>query len=251
MMQLFGIRTRLIKPKDDLSGMVLNAIGKQKLTIDDGDVLVFASKVVSTVQGRLKELGAITPSEEAKTLAEKYKLDPRFAEVVLLEADKVYGGVSGSLLTLKNGALVPNAGADHKNAPHGFVVLWPQSPHETAEKIRNEIVERTGKNVGVLIIDSRITPLRMGTVGLAIGVAGLVPIRDCRAEIDLYGKPLLITRHGVADDLAGAAHLIMGEVDECVPAVLAKDAPISLTEKVRPCSMLISEKNCLFMNSFA
>ncbi|MFQ5758292.1 MAG: coenzyme F420-0:L-glutamate ligase [Candidatus Bathyarchaeia archaeon] len=249
-MHLFGIRTRLIKPKDDLVGVILDAISRQKLTINYGDVLVFASKVVSMAQGRLTRLDTINPSEEAKKLAEKYELESCFVEAVLWEADKIYGGVSGALLTLKNGALIPNAGVDHKNAPKGFVVLWPENPHESAEKIKNEVFERTGRNVGVLIIDSRVTPLRMGTTGVAIGIAGFNPIRDCRAEKDLYGNRLLITRHALADDLASAAHLVMGEADGRIPAVLAKDVPVSLSEEPNPNLMLISEKNCLFMNCF-
>ena len=249
-MHLFGIPTRLIKPKDDLVGIILDAISRQKLTIDDGDVLVFSSKVLSMAQGRLTRLDTINPSEEAKKLAEKYELESNFVEVVLWEAEKIYGGVSGGLLTLKNGVLIPNAGMDHKNAPKGFVVLWPENPHESAEKIKAELFERTGKNVGVLIIDSRVTPLRMGTTGVAIGIAGFNPIRDCRAERDLYGNSVLITRHALADDLASAAHLVMGETDGRVPAVLAKDVPISLTRETNPSLMLISEGNCLFMNCF-
>ena len=249
-MHLFGIRTRLIKPKDDLVGIILDAIGKQKLTIDDGDVLVFASKVVSVAQGRLTRLDMITPSEEAKKLAEKYELEPGFVEVVLWEAEKIYGGVSGALLTLKNGVLIPNAGVDHKNAPRGFVVLLPENPRESARKIKAELFERTGRNVGVLIVDSRVTPLRMGTTGVAIGIAGFNPIKDYRAEKDLYGNQVLITRHALADDLASAAHLVMGETEGCVPAVLAKDVPISLAEETDPDLMLISEKSCLFMNCF-
>jgi coenzyme F420-0:L-glutamate ligase len=237
-------------PKDDLVGIVLDASRKQKLKIDDRDVLVFASKAVSTAQDRLTRLDTITPSEEAEALAEKYGLDSGFVEVVLSEAEKVYGGVSGTLLTSKNGTLIPNAGVDQKNAPKGFVALWPEAPHETAEKIRGEILERIGKNTGVLIIDSRITPLRMGTTGLAIGIAGFNPIRDFRTEKDLYGNKVLITRHALADDLASAAHLMMGEADGRVPAVLVKDAPISLTGAANPHSMIISEENDLFTNCF-
>ena len=249
-MQLFGVRTRLIEPKDDLVGMILEAIGRQGLAIDDGDVLVLASKVVSVAQGRLTRLDTIDPSEEAKRLAEKYELDPRFTEVVLSEADEVYGGVPGALLTLKDGVLIPNAGVDRKNAPVGFVVLWPEHPHASAEKIRAEILERADRRIGVLIVDSRVTPLRMGTTGVAIGIAGFNPIRDCRAEKDLYGNEVRITRHALADDLAGAAHLVMGETEARMPAVLAKQVPISLTKEADPELLLIAEGECLFMSCF-
>ena len=249
-MQLFGVRTRLVKPKDDLVSIILEAITKQRLTIGDGDVLVLASKAVSMAQGRLTRLDTINPSEEAKRLAEKYELESRFTEVVLSEADEVYGGVSGALLTLKDSVLIPNAGIDRKNAPVGFVVLWPENPHESAEKIKEEILKRADREIGVLIVDSRVTPLRMGTTGVAIGIAGFSPIRDCRAKRDLYGSKVLITRHALADDLAGAAHLVMGETEARMPAVLAKQVPVSLTEEADPELLLIAERECLFMSSF-
>jgi len=247
-MQLFGIRTKLIEPGEDLVSVILDAIHTQQLAIEDGDVLIIASKAVAVVQGRIVKLSSMKPSEEAKKLAEKYDMEPGYVEVVLQEAQKVYGGVSKALLTLKNNVLTPNAGADHKNAPKGCVVLWPENPHEVAEEIRGEILKRTGKRLGVLIVDSRVTPLRMGTSGVAIGIAGLEPVRDCRGVRDLYGKPLLITRHALADDLASAAHLVMGEVGERIPAVLVRDAPVNLSEKVDPSSVVISAEECLFMN---
>jgi len=249
-MQLFGIQTRLVKPRDDLVGIILEALTRQGLTIDDGDVLVLASKVVSMAQGRLTRLDTISPSEEARKLAEKYELDSRFAEVVLSEADEVYGGVPGALLTLKDGVLIANAGVDRKNAPVGFVVLWPENSHESAEKIRAEILKRADRRIGVLIVDSRVTPLRMGTTGVAIGIAGFSPIRDCRTEKDLYGNEVLITRHALADDLAGAAHLVMGETEARMPVVLAKQVPISLAEEADPDLLLIAARECLFMSCF-
>ncbi|UCF59098.1 MAG: coenzyme F420-0:L-glutamate ligase, partial [Candidatus Bathyarchaeota archaeon] len=156
-----------------------------------------------------------------------------------------------ALLTLKNNVLIPNAGVDHKNAPRGYAVLWPERPNESVSKIRNEILEKTGKNVGVLIIDSRVTPLRMGTTGVAIGMAGFDPVRDCTSDKDLYGNPLLITRHALADDLASAAHLIMGEANELVPAVLVKNVSANFSEKINLDSPIISAKKCLFMSCIA
>jgi len=245
-MQLFGVRTRLIKAGDDLPSIILDAMNKQKLNIDDGDVLAIASKAVATVQNRLKKIDSIKPSGKAKKLAKKYDLEPSFVEIVLQEAEKVYGGVSKALLTLKEHVLTANAGVDHKNAPRRHVVLWPKKPFQAAEKIRKEILVRTGKHVGVLIIDSRVTPLRMGTTGLALAVAGFEPVRDCRADKDLYGNSISITRHALADDLASAAHLIMGESNEQTPAVLIKNAPVRLTDKVKPSSVLIPAEQCLY-----
>jgi len=245
-MQLFGVHTKLIKTEDDLPSIILDALKRQKLKIEDGDVLAIASKAVATAQNRLKRLGSVKPSETAKKLAKRYDLKPSFIEIVLQEAEKVYGGVSKALLTLKDHILTANAGVDHKNAPHGYVVLWPKHPFKTAEKIRKKILARTSKRVGVLIVDSRVTPLRMGTTGLALAVAGFEPVRDCRAGKDLYGNAISITRHALADDLASAAHLIMGETNERTPVVLIKNAPIMLIDKVKPSSVVISAKKCLF-----
>jgi len=193
-MQLFRVRTKLIKTEDDLLNIILEALNKQRLKIDDGDVLAIASKAVVSVQNRLKKLSSVKPSERAKKLAKRYDLASSFVEIVLQEAEVVYGGVSKALLTLKNGILTANAGVDQKNAPEGYAALWPRNPHKTAEKIRKELFERTSKHVGILIIDSRVTPLRMGTTGIAIGVAGFEPVRDYRTEKDLYGKSISITR---------------------------------------------------------
>jgi len=245
-MRLLGIRTQLIKPRDDIVSIILAGTDKQKLRIDDGDILVIASKAVATLQNRLKRLDSVKPSEKAKKLARRYSLEPSFVETVLQEADQVFGGVSKALLTLKDHILTANAGVDHKNAPKGYAVLWPENPFKAAEEIRRDVFTRTGKRVGVLIVDSRVTPLRMGTTGLALAVAGFEPVLDCRAEKDLYDKPISITRHAIADDLASSAHLIMGESDEQIPAVLIKEAPVKLTEVVSPSSVVISAKQCLF-----
>jgi coenzyme F420-0:L-glutamate ligase len=173
-------------------------------------------------------------------------MEPRFAEVVLQEADEVFWGVSKALLTLKDDVLIPNAGVDQKNAPEGCVVLWPKNPFRAAENIRGDICERTGKGVGVLVVDSRVTPLRMGTTGIAIGVAGFEPIADYRSKKDLYGRRIMITTHSVADDLASAAHLMMGESSEQTAAVLIKNAPVKITKEIDISALIIPREQCLF-----
>lgn len=245
-MQLFGIHTKLIKPKDNLLNIVFEALGREELKIEDGDVFAIASKALATVQNQQKRLDSAKPSEKAKKLARKTDLEPSFVEIVLQEADKIYGGVPKALLTLKDRILTANAGVDHKNSPKGYVTLWPKNPFKKAEEIRQEILEVTGKHVGVLIVDSRVTPLRMGTTGFALAVAGFEPVRDCRNDKDLYGRAVSITLHALADDLASAAHLIMGETNEQVPAVLIKGAPVKLMEAVKPSAVVIPADQCLF-----
>ncbi len=249
-MQIFGIPTRLVRPGDNIVDVILEALSSQRLEIEDKDLLVISSKAVAIAEKRLVKLSSVKPSKKARMLAEKYELEPSFVMVVLQEANKVYGGVTKTLLTLKNNMLVANAGVDHKNAPKGYVTLWPMNPFESAEKIRREILAETGKHAGVLIVDSRVTPLRMGTTALTIGVAGFKPIKDCRTEKDLYNKRIHITRHALADDLASAAHLIMGETTAQIPAVLIRGAPVTLGEEFDLDSMAIPAEQCLFMQSF-
>jgi len=247
-MQLFRVKTKLIKPSDNLVKTILEALNKQKLVIEDGDLLAIASKVVAVTERRLKKLSSVEPSEKAKKLAKQYDLEPNFVEIVLQESELIYGGVSKALLTLKNNILTANAGVDHKNVPKGYVALWPKNSQKSAEKIRKRIQERTGKQVGVLIIDSRVTPLRMGTTGVALGIAGFEPVRDYRFGKDLYGDSIYITRHAIADDIASAAHLLMGESSEQTPVILVRNAPVKLCDKVDPKSTAITPKECLFTN---
>jgi len=246
-MHIIGIRTPPIEPGGDITATILNAARDQRVDIEDGDILAIASKAVATAQGRIVDLSRIKPSAKAKTLGKKFDLQPEYAELIIREAERVYGGVSKALLTLKNHILTPNSGVDRKNAPRNSVVLWPENPHLTAEQIRTEILEKTGKRVGVLIVDSRITPLRMGTVGITLGVAGFEPVRDCRSNKDIYGKSVFITRHCLADDLSSAAHMVMGETGERTPAVLIKGASVKMTESPDADALNIPMEECLYM----
>jgi coenzyme F420-0:L-glutamate ligase / coenzyme F420-1:gamma-L-glutamate ligase len=251
-MKLYAIKTDEVKTGDNMSEVALKALKTQNLELENNDVLAFTSKIISYGQRRLAELAKVRPSQKANRLAKKFSLQPEFAELVLREADKTYGGVKKAVLTLKNGILAANAGIDNKNAPPGFVVLWPLNARETTKKIREDIKSKTGKKIGVLIVDSSLVPLRIGTSGLALAVAGFKPIRDTRGKRDLYGKPLAITRHAIADDLASAAHLLMGEAAEKTPIVLIKDAPVDFDGAAHGFEeMMMPSDECIFMGTFA
>lgn len=251
-MKLYAVKTRLIKTGDDLVEIILETLNEQNLQLEENDVLAISSKIVSYAEGRLVKLSEIKPSEKARELARKYSLKPEFAELVLREAEKIYGGVEKAILTLKDCVLAANAGIDNKNVLEDYVVLWPTNTKEWARKIREDIKHRIGKRVAVLIVDSGLVPLRIGTIGLALAVAGFKPIRDHRRSVDLYGKPIMITRHAVADDLAAAAHLLMGEATEKTPIVLIKDAPVDFDEGVcGGADMMMPSKECIFMGTFA
>lgn len=251
-MRLYAVRTRLVKAGDDLVEIILESLKEQKLQLENNDVLALTSKIVSYSEGRIAKLSDVKPSKKAKQLAKKYSLKPEFAELILQEADRICGGVERAVLTLKNGILTANAGIDNKNAPVNSAVLWPEDASKWAKNFRNEIKRRTGKQVAVVIVDSGLIPLRIGTIGLALAVAGFKPIKECRGEKDLYGKPITITRQAVADDLASAAHLLMSEAAEKVPVVLIKNAPVDFDDNVYgPADMMMPFKECIFVNTLA
>jgi coenzyme F420-0:L-glutamate ligase len=250
-MRLYAVKTKKVDVCDDLVETVIEALKKQNLHLEDNDVLAFASKIVAYAEGRVARLSDVEPSEKAEELAREFCLQPEFAELVLREADRIYGGVEKAILTLKDSILAPNAGVDSKNAPTGFVALWPSDPQKWAKKTKAEIERKTGKRVAVLIVDSGLVPLRIGTSGLALAVAGFKPIRDYRGNKDLYGKTITITRHAVADDLASAAHFLMGESTEKTPIVLIKDANLDFDDGVYgPSDMMMPAKECIFMGTF-
>lgn len=249
-MYALAIRTPIFKQGDDAIAMILESLREHKVELEDSDVLAISSKMLATTEMRVIPLKGVIPSEEARELADKYSLEPEFAEIVLRESEKIYGGVYKSVLTLKNGILTVNAGVDNKNAPEDSAALWPLNPQGLADRIRGEIRRRSGRSVGIVIVDSHLAPLRMGTRGLALAVSGFKPTKDCRGKRDLFQKPLVITRHSVADDLASAAHLLMGETCERTPIVIFKDAPITFAESVDEEEMKISPEECVFMYTF-
>lgn len=249
-MELIAIRFPLIKEGDNVVNILLNAIKGEGFNIEEGDIIAIADKIVATSEGRIGYFKDVKPSKRAEALAEKYMLEPQYVELVLREADEVFGGVPRAILTLKNDILIANAGIDHKNAPKEAVCFWSLDPNGAAAKLRREIAQRTGKNVGIILVDSHVNPMRMGTTGFALGIAGFKPVKDCRGSLDLYGKPLIITRMNVADDLAAATHLLMGETTERTPVVIIRGANIEVKDENDPREVVIPRDECLYMRVF-
>ncbi len=245
-MRIISISMPLIKPRDDLVKLIIKA-SEQAGGLRDGDVLVVASKVVATAQGRVRELARVRPSARARRLAKRAGLEPEFVELVLRGGGRVVQAAKGVILTIKGGVLCANAGVDSSNAPPGHVVLMPTRPDRAAEELRQAISRQTKARVGVIIVDSNVKPLRLGTVGQTIGVAGLEPVIDCRGQHDLYGKPLRLTFRALADQLATAAQVVMGEAAERVPAVIVRGAGVELAEKPKH-SPRIPPKRCIYFN---
>ncbi len=219
---VFGLSTPLINIGDDIVSVTAAAAESAAGGFAEGDILVVAESPLATAEGRVIRLADIVPTAEAEALAEEYSIDVQLAEVVLRESDEIVGGVPGYLLARRGNLFLPNAGIDESNAPDGMVTLLPENPDASAKRIRDEILKRFGKDVAVLVVDSRTHAMRLGVSGVAIGVAGLRPITDERGKKDLFGHELQVTRRAVADNLASAAELLMGEADECTPAVLIR-----------------------------
>ncbi len=245
---LFSLKTKLIEKGDDIVQIILDTLNREKLELKDNDVLVIAETPLAISQGRFVDLNEVKPSKQALDLAKLYEMDPGMVQVVIDEADKIYGGVKHVLLCEKYGCLTANAGVDQSNAPLGCVVLLPDisSIHE----IRKKIQEKTGKKIGIVLSDSRTQPLKRGVVGAALAVSGIEPVSDERGKPDLYGRKLVFTFRAIADDLATAAQLLMGESNEQIPIVLIRGAPVQLTEKPKHDFFMPAEE-CLYMNIFS
>jgi coenzyme F420-0:L-glutamate ligase len=250
-MELFGIHTPIIKPSDDIVQIIFSSLSREGLLLENQDILVLAETAVATAQGRIRKLDEIGVTSKARTLAKRYNLEPELAQLVLEESEEILGGIPHVLLTIKNNTLMANSGIDKSNAPPGYVVLLPSNPTEEAWRIKTELEKLSGCKIGVIIADSRTQPLRLGNVGLAIATAGIEPVKDLRGKPDIFGRPLRISRAAVADNLASAAELLMGETNEQIPAVIIRKAPATYSEEYfTPDAQIISRNECLYFAIF-
>jgi coenzyme F420-0:L-glutamate ligase/coenzyme F420-1:gamma-L-glutamate ligase len=236
----------IIQPGDRLDRIILHALARAGLVLQDGDVLVVTSKIVSKSEGRLINLASVLPSASACKLAEEIEKDPRLVELILQESREVLRTRPGTIVVEHRlGFVCANAGIDHSNvAGEGdiqeeWVLLLPLDPDASAYRLKTELQNTTGASLGVLIIDSHGRAWRLGTVGMAIGLAGLPGLVDLRGHQDLFGYTLRITQVAAADELAAAASLLMGQSDEATPVIHVRGFPYplregNLTELLRP-----------------
>ena len=235
----------------DLTATIFESLSRADCSLREGDVVAVASKYAAIAAGRIINRDKIEPTARAFELARRYQMDAVIAQLVIEEADHIFGGIElGFLLTAKGGVISPNAGLDRSNIPSGQVVLLPRDPFSTAESIRQALQMRFNCRIGVILTDSWLMPGRYGTLGIAIAMAGFQPIKDERGKKDLFGNAMAVTQIGVADALATCAQAVMGERDEATPFALIRGAEIELTDApLSADDVAIPWRHCIYIES--
>lgn len=226
-MEIFPIKI----PKKGVGFDLFETIVESKFQFQADDIVVISSKFVSTSERSLIDLKTVKVGKRAKTVASKFKMDEKIAQVTLDESDYVVSGIPGFLLTINDGMIAPNAGIDKSNCPQGKIVLYPKDSFRTANVLRKKFLKKYGIKIGIIISDSRLMPTRIGCTGIAVGVSGFNPVDDERGKRDLYGKKLRVTFKATADSLATIAVFMMGESNESIPIVVIRGANVKKTER--------------------
>jgi coenzyme F420-0:L-glutamate ligase / coenzyme F420-1:gamma-L-glutamate ligase len=232
----------LVRPRDDLAELLILACERQAISPKEGDVLVLAQKVVSKAEARYINLATVVPSARAQSLAAEVEKDPRLVEVILGESRRVVRRRPGILIVEHRlGFVMANAGVDRSNvdpeAGAEPVLLLPRDPDGSAATLLARLSAHFGKPLAVIISDSWGRAWRRGTVGVALGAAGLPAVMDLRGRPDLFGHELRVTETGFADEIASAASLLMGQAAEATPAVLVSG--LSWSAPSMPASALL------------
>jgi coenzyme F420-0:L-glutamate ligase/coenzyme F420-1:gamma-L-glutamate ligase len=240
----------LISEGDDLVQLILEGLHRCGIEPMSGDILAIAQKIVSKSEGRLVALETVKPSAEAQALAHQSGKDPRLVELILKESQRVLRARPGLIIVEHRlGFVCANAGIDSSNVAaenidgDGYVLLLPEDPDASARRFVDEIQRKSQVELGVLIIDSHGRAWREGAVGVTIGAAGLNTLLDLRGTPDLFGKPLLSTQVGIADELASAASIMMGQAAEGLPVIHIRGLPYPLGEGSTKDILRPKEKN--------
>lgn len=223
----------LVKEDDDIAEMIA-----ERVELENGDVVVICSTIISKAEGRVRLLKDYTPSAMAVEIAERVGKPPEFVQAVLEESEEVLIDFPFLLVKAKFGNVCVNAGIDASNIEEGKIILPPLNPDESARRLRKRFKDITGKEVGVIITDTNGRCFRRGVTGFAIGVAGVKAMRDWVGQKDLYGNELEVTVECVADEVASFANLLMGEGGDGIPAVVIRGLNVlgegSMEEIYRP-----------------
>ena len=238
--------------KFDIFKVFLKTLEKNKTDLEDGDVLVISTKFVSNAQDRIIDIKNTSISEQGQKISKEFKLKPEIAEIILRESDKIFGGIAGFVITSADKIMAPNAGIDKSNAKKDKIILYPKDPYLTSEQLRRKIFLKLQIHVGIILVDSRLMPARVGTSGVAIACAGIEPVLDMRSKEDLDGNPLKVTFQAVVDNLATIANHKMGEGAESKPFAIVRNSGAKLTDrKINPSEMAISPDQCVYVRGLS
>ena len=206
---------------NDLSVIILDAIGRNQIEIQNGDILAVTHKIVSKAEGRVVELDSIKPSTKAISMAKKHDKDPRIMELILKESSQILRARDGIIISeTRHGFVCANAGVDQSNVRGDTAVLLPLAPDESADRIRYAVKKKVGKEVAVIITDTFGRTFRNGQTNVAIGIAGINPIKSYIGTYDMYGRKLRVTEIAVADEIASASELVMGKAEGAPVAII-------------------------------
>ena len=239
----------IVEEGDDVGRLIVEAAERQGTPIRDGDIIVVTHIIVSRAEGRIVDLEAVKPSEAAVRIAAFTGKDPRLVEVVLRESRAIRRMAPGVLITeTRQGFVCANSGVDKSNVPgETIVALLPEDPDDSARRIRERIEGLTGKRVAVIVSDTHGRAHRDGEINIAIGASGLEVIRDRRGERDLFGYMLQVKRTAIADELASAAELVIGQADEGIPAAIIRGYTYKPSETSRALELVRPRGRDLFL----
>jgi len=238
--------------KFDIFEALLETLEKNKVKLLENDVLVISTKYISNSQGRIINSNNIKVSKKGSKISKKFQMKPEIAEIILRETDKIFGGIAGFVITSAENIMAPNGGIDKSNAKKDQVILYPKNPFLIAEQIRRKVFLKFLIHIGVILVDSRLMPARVGTSGVAISCAGIEPVLDMKSKKDLDGNPLKVTFQAVIDNIATIANHKMGEGAESKPFAIVRDSGAQLTDrKISISEMAISPDQCVYVRGLA
>lgn len=248
-MKIIPIQTERVErnPENSLEQWILLQFETKNIKIEDGDILVLSSKIISYFEDRIFSLDDSIPTKEAKEIAAERDQDPRLIQLVLQEADEVIAKRPWVLLTRKNGLYTANAGIDTSNVEDGYAVLWPEDAYSSAKKIQDFIQNHYSlQKLAILIIDSAILPGRKGTIAMCVGHVGISALQDLQGKTDLFNNELRYSSLNIIDSLASAANLVMGEGSEARPMAIIRDYEWHVSKETKNDEMFISPHDDMF-----
>ena len=247
MIQITSIRiSNDIGLYNDLNAAILEAIADSQIEIQDGDILVVTHKIVSKAEGRIVDLACIKPSTKAIRMAKEHDKDPRVMELILKESTQILRAKNGIIISeTKHGFVCANAGVDQSNVEDGMAVLLPVAPDESASRIQDTVKKKIGKEIAVIITDTFGRTFRNGQTNVAIGIAGINPLKSYVGTYDMYGRKLRVTEIAVADEIASAAELVMGKA-EGIPVAIVRGYSFEKASRASGKSLLRARGRDLF-----